>query len=260
MSLDSILLFAPAETSAGDVGPAAHAIVLAKSHRARLTAFVVNLDVTTPKPKADAAAVADQIQAAAQAAGVECVAVTEHSHAIGIHEVVAEHARLHDLTVIGSNADGLLSERIVLEHLLFDSGRPLIAVPRNYRADTNLRTAVVAWDNTAAAARALGDAKPLLHGCDVIFLTISGDKQLHGDLSPTKVNAANARRGLKARSVTAELGGRNIGEALQEEAAAHGAGLLILGGFGHSRFRRFVLGSATAGILDDLRLPVLMSH
>lgn len=261
MKLESVLLFAPSASATTHEGPVAYAIRLARQNGARLTSFVVDLDVTTPGRNADPLAAAALIERAALEAGVDCVTVTEHSHALGIHEVIAEHARLHDLTVMGCHGDGLLSERAVLEHLLFDSGRPVVVVPHGQSPGDVGGPALVAWDNTAAAARALGDARLLLRsGEELLFLTIGGEKPVQCDLNPDQLVAASARRGLRARAVRAELGERSIAEALQQEAKAHGAQLLVMGAYGHSRWRQIVLGSATAGVLANLHMPVLMSH
>ena len=93
-----------------------------------------------------------------------------------------------------------------------------------------------------------------------MFLTIDGDKQLRGDVGRSALIEAAKRRGIDATVAVAARGNRDIGEALQAEALALGADLLVMGGYGHSTFKRIVLGSATGGILDALRMPVLMSH
>lgn len=260
MSIQSIFLFAPAESAEPHCGAPAYAIGLAKAYGARLTIFCVALDVTTPGRQADAPGVAKAIAEAALAAGVECHKITQHSHAIGIHEVLAEHARVHDLVVIGVNQDGLLSERQVAEYLMFESGRPLLLVPPSGSAAERPKKVAVAWDNTAASARALGDAAALLEVADAVFVTIDGEKQVQGDLDSETLVTAAARRGISARCVLADLGNRTVAAALQEEALAQGASLLVMGAFGHSRMRRFVLGSATSDLMQKIRMPVLVSH
>jgi len=60
--------------------------------------------------------------------------------------------------------------------------------------------------------------------------------------------------------VETALGGRTIAEALRDTTQSNGAQLLAMGGFGHSRIRGFVLGGATKGILNQLRLPILLWH
>lgn len=260
MSIDSIFLFAPAEFARAESGPAAQAIALAKEHGARLTLFVINLDVTTPGRQACAIEAAAPLRAAAESAGLDCEVVTEHTHAIGVHEVIAEHARLHDITVTGCRGGGVLSERDIAQHLLFASGRPVLLAPAGAAAPEPARGFAAAWDNTAAAARALGDAKSLVGEREITFLTIANDKELQGDLSPDRVMRAAARRGFAARAVTAERAGRPIADALQHEARALGADILVMGGYARSRVRQIVLGSATAGILGGPRMPVLLSH
>lgn len=260
MGLRSIFLFAPAECSEPARGPTAYAISLAKAHGASLTIFCIALDVTTPGRQTDADSVAQALAGAANAAGVKATLLTRHSHAIGVLDVIAEHARLHDLAVLGVTVDGLLSERTVTEHLMIESGRALILVPHDHASGHASGMIAVAWDNTAAAARALGDAISLFDPRPVHLLTIDGEKQLRGDLEPAGLIAAVARRSLDARHKAAALGERTIAAALQDEAQALGAPLLAMGAFGHSRLRHFVLGSATADLLESLRMPVLVSH
>lgn len=258
--ISSVLLFAPAEHWRPDRGPAAYAIGLAASHHASLTALVVSLDVTTPGVSSDAAAVARAIADAARANKIACETITEHSHAIGIHEVIGDHARTHDLTVTGCDPNGLLSERQIAEYLLFESGRPLLIVPAGHDGTRPDGPVVVAWDNSRAAARALGDARPLIGSREAIFLTIDGDKQIPGELDGHELIRSAQKRGFSASLRNATRRDRSVADALQDEALAAGASLLVMGGYGHSRLRSFVLGSATSGILEGPRLPVLLSH
>lgn len=260
MTIKSIFLFAPAENADTAKGPAAYAISLAKAHGARLTIFSVAVDVTTPGRRTDAAGVAASLCDAAAAAGVACTMVTDHSHAIGVHEAVAEHARLHDLSVAGCSTAGLLSEKIVAEYLMFESGRPLIIVPEGHTAPYRPGSLTVGWDNTAAAARALGDALTLLEPERVNLLSIEGEKALPSDLDPQALVEMTGRRSVHAAYRVAPLAGRSIAVALQEEAMAVGDTLLAIGAFGHSRLRRFMLGSATADLLRNNRMPTLLSH
>lgn len=258
--ISSVLLFAPAEHSRPDRGPAAYAIGLAASQQASLTALVVSLDVTTPGVSSDPATVARAIADAATARRVACETITEHSHAIGIHEVIGDHARTHDLTVTGCDPNGLLSERQMAEYLLFESGRPILIVPADHDGTCSDGPVVVAWDNSRAAARALGDARPLIGARETIFLTIDGDKQIPRELDGPELIRSAQRRGFACSLRNVARRDRSVAAALQDEALAAGASLLVMGGYGHSRLRRFVLGSATSGILEGPRLPVLLSH
>ncbi len=260
MTIRSILLFAPAETAKVHQGPVTYAISLAKAQGAQLTVLCFELDVTTPGVRADANAKANEIADAAECAGVTCEVITTHSHAIGVSEVVAEHARLHDLVISGAGHTGLLSEGRIAEGLLFGSGRPVLLVPASHTAPYAAGPVAVAWDNSAKAARALGDAITLLDVDAVDLLAIDGEKSWQTDMEPDAVIAAMGRRGVRAEYHSAELQGRAIGDALADEAERAGATLLVMGAFAHSRLRQLVLGGATAEVLDAPRMPTLLSH
>lgn len=256
----SVFLFADAQFASAECGPAAYAVSLAMAHGAHLTLFVTCLDVTTPGAPPNAGAIAEGIAAAARAAGVACHIVSEYSRALGIPEAVAQHARLHDLVVTGSVSGPILTERQLAEFLAFEAGRPVLIVPHNHTAPHSAEVVAAAWDDTPSAARALGDAIDLLAPGEVLLLTISGEKQLTPGLGDSELLDACARRGLHARLISAEKGSRSIADALQNEAQCNGATLLAMGAFGHSRVRRFVLGSATDGVLTGPKLPILLSH
>jgi nucleotide-binding universal stress UspA family protein len=260
MTIKSIFLLAPAETAVVGSGPVAFAISMAKAYGASLTVFSIALDVTTPGRNTDAAGVIAALQNAADAAGVSCSLIAEHSHALGVNQVVAEHARLHDISIVGSQDIGLLNERMLAEYLMFESGRPVIVVPPTHATPYTLGALAVAWDNTPAAGRALGDAIALLAPEHVHFLTIVGEKEFPTDLDSAALVTATGKRGIKADYVKAALFGRSIASALQEESAATGSEMLVMGAYGHSRLRRFMLGSATADILQSSTMPTLLSH
>jgi nucleotide-binding universal stress UspA family protein len=260
MTIRSIFVFTPAERSSPTTGPAAYAIAAARQHKAHLTIFTVGLDVTTPGLKTDAPASGAALKRAADAAGVSSTLVTSHSHALGVHEVIAEHARLHDLSVVGCTETGMLNERQITEYLLFESGRPVILVPESCTQAYRPGTVAAGWDNTAAAARALGDALALLQPERVHLLTITGEKPIPADLDSRRLAETVKRRGVEADHHVVPLSARTIAAALQDETGRHGASLLCMGAYGHSRLRRFVYGSATADILRAIRIPTLLSH
>ncbi len=260
MTVRSILLFVAAESGRADCGPAAYAVSLARIYGANLTVMSAALDVTSPGSGADAAALAREVADSAGDAGVECRIIAEHSHAIGISDVVAEHARMHDLCVSGVSRLSLVNERQIAEDLLFASGRPVLLVPASWDLPHSAAAIAAAWDNTAQAARALGDAIALLDPQEVQLLTIEGEKALPTDMNPDALVSALKRRGVAGGHVSADLAGRRIALALAEEAANADATLLVMGGFAHSGLRQLVLGGATAQVLERLTMPTLLSH
>jgi nucleotide-binding universal stress UspA family protein len=177
-------------------------------------------------------------------------------------DFLVDLARLHDLLVLPVPEMDCF-DRSFIEAALFDTGRPTLLLPsgEGTRSLSRLDTVVVAWDFSREAARALGDALPILtRAKQVHVLSILGEKGLHttstfGDLekwfAAHKVNHVAEQR-------TAEDGA--VSETVIAYTKEVDADLLIMGAYGHSRFREFILGGATRGILSGQSLPVLVSH
>lgn len=188
------------------------------------------------------------------------VQITSHQIAMGgTMEAAVAEARYFDLSVIPWSPD-VISTHDLSQALIFGAGTPVILVPSSAKAGP-LQHIAVAWDESRAAARALGDALRLLSpGGRVSVLTVHDEKDLgRSELSQT-LAAALSKRGYDAHAVDLTLGGKDIATVLQSAAVDQGAGLLAMGGFGHSRLRDFILGGATKGVIANLRLAVLLSH
>lgn len=273
----TVFLYAPVETFTLDKGPTALALNLCEQHRMALTAALLAAAAAiaaSPKGRThdqlveDSAILEARNQAnvaalaqAAQVAGIDLETITAIDHSRGFIPFVDDHARLHSLTIIGTGDDGLLGERMVAEGLLFESGRPVLLVPRDHTAAFAARRIAVAWDNTRPAARALGDALAVLPGvAEVVFVSIGDEKEIASSVSAAEQLRAMTRRGLIASHVLHDKGKLTIGAALQDAALEAGSDLLVMGAYGHSRLRQFILGGATLGVLSNLRLPVLMAH
>ena len=278
MTIRTVLLHAAAETLETGRGPAAYALGLARAFDAHLEALVLELDVVTPKSfygrqiaadalaavrerNADVGAVADALRDAARAQGVEAAVITDRSHIHSTPEIATDRARIADIAVAGICDEGLLSERTVAEAMIFQSGRPVILVPTGHAVGFAADRIAVAWDYGKVAARALADALPILRrASEVTLLTFGDDKAFATSLAQDEVLAALRRRGVEAAFRQMERGSRDIGEAINDAALEIGADLLVMGGFGHSRFRDFVLGGATRTVLAAPALPSLISH
>lgn len=174
-------------------------------------------------------------------------------------DAASAEARYFDLAILPWSAKRVAGHDLA-QSLLFGAGRPVLLVPAGTAAARVERIAV-AWDESRAAARALGDALPLLsRGVRISVLTVGDEKALQDSAISESLAAALARRGYETEAVDLALGGRSIAAALQAGAKAQGAQLLVMGGFGHSRLRQFILGGATTEIFRDMTLPVLISH
>jgi nucleotide-binding universal stress UspA family protein len=176
-----------------------------------------------------------------------------------LSEAAAVHARYFDIALLGWERENSTS-RSTAEAVVFGSGRPAILLPEHAAVGTVDHIAI-AWDGGRAAARAVGDATVLLdRATKISVITVVDEKPLREKNAGERLAGGLRNRGLEAEVVTTVTRGRAIGAALQEQAVELDAGLLVMGGYGHSRVRDFVLGGATQGVLDDLRLPVLLSH
>jgi nucleotide-binding universal stress UspA family protein len=174
-------------------------------------------------------------------------------------DVAAKQSRYFDVCLVGW-APANQTARMLAEAILFGSGRPTLLLPDSTDVGV-LGHVVIAWDGSRVAARAVADARVFLERASTItVLTVTDEKPLPGQGIGERLALGLRMRGLVAEAVSVQAGDSSIGTALQEHALKIGGNLLVMGGYGHSRVRDFVLGGATQGILADLRLPVLLSH
>lgn len=178
--------------------------------------------------------------------------------------VVMDHARAADL-VIASQTDPDWDLSPVLdfpERLALECGRPVLIVPRVGGYKTIGERVLIAWKNKRESARAVFDALPLLTGAQSVkILTIEGGRHNDADTLPdTEIAAALARHGCKVttqRSVSPET---SVADEILNRVADDGADLLVMGAYGHSRFRELVFGGVTRGIAQHMTVPTLFSH
>jgi nucleotide-binding universal stress UspA family protein len=201
------------------------------------------------------------LDTSAAKAGVALRHKAVHCMSSEIFDRAAEAARLHDLTLIawgGSDAD-----RVYLgETVFFASGRPVLVLPPDERAFPRaFRRIIVAWDGGCQAARAMADALPLLKAAEQVrVITVRGEKSV-----PISESLDEVKRHLGAHEVEVvtelvDAKNRQIGAVFADQAREHGSDLLVMGAFGHSRFREIVLGGATQSMLEEPPIPVLLSH
>jgi nucleotide-binding universal stress UspA family protein len=174
---------------------------------------------------------------------------------------LARYARVRDLVILSAYGPLQYPRLDLVQAVLFRTGRPLLLVPPE-AGPFRLRTAVVAWDATPAASRALFDAMPLLTmAAEVIVVTVLGDKELQPEEAGTNVCRALASRNIAARFEPVQDEGQDVAATLLQVTARAQADLLVMGGFAHGPEREFLFGSATRSLWrSGFRLPVLLSH
>jgi nucleotide-binding universal stress UspA family protein len=174
-------------------------------------------------------------------------------------DAAAADARYFDVALLGWEA-GNPTSRATAEAVVFGSGRPAILLPE-LSSVGGIDHVAIAWDASRVAARAVADAAPLLErAAKVSVLTVVDEKPLDRADIGERLAGGLSKRGIPAQAFAISCEDCPIGVTLQESAIERGAKMLVMGGHGHSRVRDFVLGGATEDVLDDLRLPVLLSH
>lgn len=177
-------------------------------------------------------------------------------------DALVDLARLHDLVILPVPQIEEFDRNYVAA-AIFDSGRPTMLMPSGpgARPMGALNNILVAWDYSRAAARALSDAMPLLaRARKVRVLSIVNDttRRTTCTLSDLDTYLSSHKIDYTLEQRTHEEGA--IAEALRAAAREIDADLLVMGAYGHSRFREFMLGGVTRDILAQQTLPVLFSH
>ncbi|WP_061958551.1 universal stress protein [Cupriavidus pauculus] len=150
-----------------------------------------------------------------------------------------------------------------LESIILESGRPVLVIPYGVSLDMVGTRVLVAWDGGRECARALHDALPLLAGSSVHLLHANATKHsLRQDAAPVG-GAVRLMRDAGADVQTEydpAASDTAIGDLILSRAADCGADLIVMGAYGHGRFRELVLGGVTKTILSSMTVPTLLAH
>jgi nucleotide-binding universal stress UspA family protein len=188
----------------------------------------------------------------------------EYPEAAFADEAIGRRARYADVTIIGPEviADKALKTKVV-EGALFSSGRPLLIVPRGSKADLRPKSIVVGWDGRIECARAVREALEILKTADDVRLVLvdpAEGETAHGEEPGADAAAYLARHGVTVTVDRLPLAGHSVAEVLSRRAVDCGAGMLVMGGYGHSRIRERIFGGVTRAMVEDPKLPVLMAR
>jgi len=180
--------------------------------------------------------------------------------------VLVMHAHCTDLIVIGQR-DPEAAHRGFQDDLatamLMQSGRPVLVVPYAFRSGTFGETAVVAWNGSRESARAVADAMPLLARASRVHVLsiVEDDEDAMGEKQADARVAAWLRlHGIDPVVRHYDMPGTNPGELILSQVADLGADLLVMGAYSHSRLQERVMGGVTRLMLEQMTLPVLMTH
>jgi nucleotide-binding universal stress UspA family protein len=170
-------------------------------------------------------------------------------------------ARLYDLAIVlQPEFDRDTFDNTIPQEILFQSGGPVLFIPYTHKGPLEPRRIGIAWDGSRAAARALRDAASFLPGAQTITIISLNDEQVLKDVSPASLLEHLTRRGLDARIERMLVDRKDMQPAILSIAADKDMDLIIMGGYGHSRFRERILGGVTRGMIRSMTVPTLMSH
>jgi nucleotide-binding universal stress UspA family protein len=174
----------------------------------------------------------------------------------------AQSARLKDLSLVPVRAHDDQSEKIV-EALIFESGRPILICPEEFAADLPVAfdNAVIAWDHTAPAARAVADALPMLQQAANVRIVTATDRK-----TPAEQESGLAlvnhlvEHGIKATFETVKIDDSSVGKVFEAYVKAKAIDLLVMGAYRHSRLNELVWGGATKTVIGRPPCWVMMSR
>jgi len=179
----------------------------------------------------------------------------------GAATLFASIARRFDLAIVGqAQREHGAAEELMVEGALFESGRPVIIVPYIQKRGLTLERVLACWDGSRTAARAIGDAMPLLERAKAVDLVTVAEERKGEEFAGGTMSDHLTRHGIKANMKRLTKGDLAIEDVILSYAADSGADFMVMGGYGHSRLREFILGGVTRGILAEMTVPVLMSH
>lgn len=175
---------------------------------------------------------------------------------------LCQQARYADLLVLGQadpddrEEGGLLQD--LPEHVVMHCGRPVLLVPRSGSVNSIGQRPFLAWNGSLEAAKAASAALPMLQRAEEVTLAVFGDVDAAGEPG-ADMALYLARHGVKVQ-VQHRPTPVDTGHAILSLAVDRSCDVLVMGAYGHSRFRELMLGGATRTILATAPLPVLMAH
>jgi nucleotide-binding universal stress UspA family protein len=175
---------------------------------------------------------------------------------------LTEISRLHDLSIVAQPSHSKPSHDALLpEAILFGSGRPMLMIPYIHVGPLKLDRALVCWDGSQPAARAVHEAMPFLRKArDTDIVTVNEDSTAASEVSAKVLQSHLARHYISADIHRRTASVSDIYNDILSLAADIGTNLMVMGGYGHSRLREAILGGVTRGIFKTLTVPALISH
>ena len=196
-------------------------------------------------------------ESAAAKSGVSREFIFQKCKSFEVPELLCEYARLRDLTIMPESNDRWYSEAVI-----FGSGRPVLILPQRPRSRPS-SSGLSRWLGISAVRRLA--RYRMRYRCwkrrsKVRVVTVLNEKHIDRKHSAEELSKNLSRHGIDVVLDRIDAKGRSIGDVLGDYVASHASDMLVMGAYGHSRLREFVLGGATKSLLSKPPLPILFSH
>lgn len=220
-------------------------------------AAVVGVEAERAQERANAAISVFEVEA--KLAGIDYGTRTFAAIPADAEQDIGALSRLYDMTIVLQPEAGDRSfDNMIPQGVLFNSGGPMLMVPYTHKGPLEARHVGIAWDGSRLAARAVRDAMPFLMSAKAV--TVIAVNEDANAASSSDLVSHLGRRGIAAKAQRVTVDRANIQGAILSIAAESGIGLLVMGGFGHSRLQERILGGVTREMFQSMTVPVLMSH
>ncbi len=257
------------------------AIALARAEDAHLDVLCLGIDRTQPgfyyagasavvlqdnlvHAQQEAEALEAEIERKLEQEGIPFAVRCMTTQMAGLAPLIGHRTRMADIVVLPKpygTGRGHENEAI-LEAALFNGAAPVLVIPDEAELPRTLTSAVVAWNESREALAAIRAGLPFLTQAEEVSIAII-DPPAHGPERSDpggELSQMLGRHGVRAEvSVMARTMPR-ISDILCRHCGERGAGLIVMGAYGHSRFREAILGGATRHMLEVAEIPVLMAH
>lgn len=282
MEIKDILLALTTYPEATPVSAVDEAVAFAAAVGARISAIACEVKIQAPgnvlagavldvaalvaaeakKSSTNAKVLLTAFQDAAEKRGVFQDRILERCLTSEAPGVLVEYARLRDLTIVPVPV-GDYFDQWYAEAIIFGSGHPTLVLPhtRKRAGAFALDVVAVAWDFSRPAARAVADALPLLEKAKKVHvLTVANEKVIESRRPTAEFAKYLGRHDVDVVLDTVDAADRRIGDILESYVTSCNADMLVMGAYGHSRIREFILGGATKSMLSRPPLPIFLSH
>lgn len=228
-------------------------------YSAPVVSGIVAQDRAQTRARADA--LAERVRAASAAVGLGFEVDKRFEVLAELLTVLKGRARCFDLVVMDRPGALLGHGEALFEEMLFGTGRPVLVATPDRAPVGKVKHVVLAWDGSAQAAHVLSIALALFPEIKLVeVVSVAGEKDLSETVPGAEIAPHIERHGAEAKVFDLMMEKGGVAPVIDNFASDAKADLIVMGGFGHSRWREFVLGGVTRALSKSAKTPLLLAH